>query len=314
MRLVVTSNSSMNVLVTGASGFFGSHITRALLRRGHDVSAFHRNSTDFRRIEEERRHVRLWNLSSCSLDEPFRIKGRIDAVLHTAACYGRDGESFSEVQRTNTVFPLELMEAASRNGCGLFINMDTYFHKEYEAFNYVTAYSLSKKHIVEWARNVASLLGIRVVNLKLEHLFGPDDHAAKFTMQVLGACLRNDPALPLTRGEQKRDFVYVTDAVQATLAILERSYDASGFEAHEIGAGELVELKEFVEYIHHTSGSSTLLGFGMLPYRVGEIMASKADNTSLLEMGWKISVPWKRGVELLVDATCREHRAIKGES
>ena len=277
------------------------------------MSALHRDSTDFRRIEGERQHVRWWNLSNCLLDEPFRIAGRIDAVLHTAACYGRDGESFSEVQRTNTVFPLELMEAASRNNCGLFLNMDTYFHKESEAFNYITGYSLSKKHFVEWARNVASLLGIRVINLKLEHLFGPDDHAAKFAMQVVEACLRGEPMLPLTHGEQKRDFVYVTDAVEATLGVLERSYETPGFEAHEIGAGDLVKLKEFVEYIRYVSGSSTLLGFGMLPYRVGEIMESKADNASLVELGWKISVPWKRGVELLVDATRRKHLEIKGE-
>lgn len=244
--------------------------------------------------------IRWFNLSECSLRAPFGEAGRIDVVVHAAASYGRSGEASSEVQKTNTLFPLELLETAASFRCPLFVNMDTYFHKEQEVFSYVTNYSISKKHFVDWARCLAPLTGIRVVNLKLEHLYGPYDHEAKFTTSIAGACLRNERSLRLTKGEQRRDFVYVEDAVSALCLIVNGDLKEPGFEGHEIGTGATISIRQFVEFVHTAAQSTTELLFGELPYREGEIMHSVADNASLSRLGWRVKTSLREGIDRLL--------------
>lgn len=295
----------MKVLFTGATGFFGSHAARALLAAGHEVYAYYRKETDFWRLAKERSAIRWFNLTSDSLNAPFSCGRAPDAVIHAAACYGRDGESSSAVASVNTLFPIQLMEAAAQSGCGLFLNIDTYFHKEHKDFNYVTNYSLSKKHLVEWAQTLAPRAGIRVANLKLEHLFGPDDHTAKFAMSIASACVRSVPEIQLTPGAQVRDFIFISDAVSAIQVILKKADPSPGFESHEVGSGQGKSVREFVAYVKHAAASTTRLNFGALPYRQGEIMHSVANNTSLTTLGWEISVPWERGVDRLVESIRR---------
>jgi CDP-paratose synthetase len=290
----------MKVIFTGATGFFGSHAVRALLAAGHEVYAYCRKETDFWRLSKERSDIRWFNLTTESLKAPFFCGRAPDAVIHAAACYGRDGESSSAVASVNTLFPIQLIEAAAQSGCGLFVNIDTYFHKEHKDFNYVTNYSLSKKHLVEWAHTLAPRSGIRVANLKLEHVFGPDDNTAKFVMSIALDCVKSVPEIQLTPGAQVRDFIFISDAVSAVQMILNKADSRPGFESHEVGSGEGRSVRAFVEYVKHAAASSTHLNFGALPYRQGEIMHSVANNASLATLGWELSVPWRDGVERLI--------------
>jgi CDP-paratose synthetase len=279
----------MKVLVTGATGFLGSHLVKALLQAGHKVSILKRSFSDTWRIDDVIKQLDCYDIDRCVLDAPFKAQGKFDAVIHTATCYGRKGESIEEIFKSNTLFPLKLLETAFLFNTTTFFNTDTILSK------YLNSYSLSKKHFVEWGKQFSSMEKIRFVNIQLEHMYGPSDDESKFTTYVINNCLANIPELKLTLGEQKRDFIYIDDVVAAYLLLLLAS-SRKMYQDFELGSGKTISIRQFVETVHMLVGASTVLNFGAIPYRKGEIMESNADINALKEMGWAPTVSLIEGI------------------
>lgn len=269
----------MKILVTGATGFLGSHLLKALLHDGHEVAILKRSFSNTWRIKDIVGQLISYDLDKCKLDEPFKRQGNFDAVIHTATSYGRKEETIREIATINTLFPLELLETASSFQTPIFINTDTVLNK------CLNAYSLSKKHFMEWGKYYAFQRNVQFVNIKLEHIYGPKDDTSKFTTFIIKSCLDNVPEINLTLGEQKRDFIYIDDAVDAYIRILRRN-NLERFQDYELGSGKTVSIREFVETVHQMAHSRTVLNFGAIPYREEETMESKADIKALMKIGW----------------------------
>jgi nucleoside-diphosphate-sugar epimerase len=231
----------------------------------------------------------------------------VDAVIHTATCYGRNGETAAEIFEANTVFPLRLLETATYFNSGIFFNTDTFFNSESKfntgSFNYkyLNYYMLSKKHFYEWGKLYANNKKICFVNIRLEHVFGPGDDSSKFTSQVINSCLANISELKLTPGEQKRDFIYVDNVVDAYEVLLEKVINQSNlFQEYELGSGKAVTIREFVETVHKLTKSTTRLNFGALPYREDEIMNSEANIEKLDCLGWRCKISLIDGISEII--------------
>jgi nucleoside-diphosphate-sugar epimerase len=285
----------MKVLVTGATGFLGSHIVKALLKDVHQVIILKRSFSDARRIVKVLPLIAAYDLDQCELEEPFKYHGKIDAVIHTATCYGRNGERESHVFEVNTAFPLRLLEVAA------LFNTDTFFNTDTILYKYLNSYALSKKHFLEWGKQFANLGKIRFVNIKLEHIYGPGDDDSKFTTHVIKSCLRNVPELKLTAGEQKRDFIYIDDVVSAYCLLLQIAHEQpSLFQDYGLGSGKATSIREFVETVHRLTQSKTVLKFGALAYRQHEIMESKANVEPLKTLGWDSKVSLEEGIQAVI--------------
>jgi nucleoside-diphosphate-sugar epimerase len=279
----------MKILLTGATGFLGSHLARQFIAEGHDVVALRRPASSMRRVAEIQASI-SWCMVDDLWESPRRILEGVDVIVHTAASYGRNNESLAEVFDTNTAFPLRLLEAACASGVESFINTDTALPR---AFN---AYSLSKAQFADWGRYFAEKKGIAFINFLLEHMYGPDDDPTKFSDHVIEACLSNQPELRLTPSEQKRDFVFIDDVVTAYSTVL-RYGDLKGYHDIPLGSGHAVSIREFVESVHQLTGSSTTLRFSALPYRDNEVMLSEADTRQLRALGWTCRNSLKSGLK-----------------
>ena len=284
----------MRILVTGATGFLGSHIIRILLKEGYEVIILKRSFSDIWRIKNEIDQVNVYDIDKCSLETPFLEQGNIDAVIHTATCYGRNGESLNQVYQTNVSFPLELLEIAALFNTKAFFNTDTVLYK------YLNYYSLSKKQFLEWGRILAKEGKINFVNMKLEHIYGLQDDASKFVGYVIKQCRDNVKELNLTKGEQKRDFIYIDDVVNAYAVILQNKRYIRGFVEYAVGTGETVSIKYFVELVRQLTNSHTKLNFGAIPYRENEIMESKSNIESLTNLGWKPEITLQQGISKML--------------
>ena len=269
------------ILLTGGTGYLGSYLSKALVTKGYDLIILKRKSSSLLRISSIIPKITLYSIENLDYSILFNTHRKIDAVIHTATCYGRHGEKPAEIFEANTAFPLRLMDAANTAGVETFINTDTTLNKK------INLYSLSKSHFLEWGKRFCKLNKMFFVNMRLEHFYGPEDSDTKFTMHVMNSCLRNVPELKLTLGEQMRDFIYIDDVVSAYMIILEKIKGFSkNFNDFDVGSGKAVAIREFVEKIHQITKSQTNLAFGSIPYRPGEIMCSNANIKPLLELGW----------------------------
>lgn len=289
--------SGRSIVVTGATGFIGTHLLDGLLAAGYTVVALHRRGVP----EGLRRHDRLlWraveDAAVCfSQSHP-------DAVIHLATCYGT-GFSLSEVVASNVSMPLRLLELAIAEGCPLFINTDTFFAKPEFNYLHMRPYIQSKNDFLRWATLATEeASATKVVNARLEHVYGPGDGAQKFIPHVLTKLLGND-TLALTLGEQLRDFVHVDDVVDAYLTIL-KSFDKlpSGLTEVQVGAGTSHSIRTFVETARSLCRSTSRLDFGTLPYRPQEIMCSVADIAPLTALGWIPRHTLASGIRSTLDA------------
>lgn len=271
----------MRIILTGITGYLGSHLAAALLASGSEVIGLKRKSSSLFRIEHLLPKLELHNVEDVNLEEIFAKHGKIDAVIHTATCYGRNGESAHQITEANLAFPLQLLVAAISSGVSTFMNTGTVLDKM------LNPYALSKGQFAEWGRYFALQKKIRFINLNLEHFYGPGDDKSKFTTHVIQSCLTSVPELNLTLGEQLRDFIQIDDVVAAYLLMLNKceSFDGAFIEL-EVGSGCAVSIRQFVETVHRLTASLTRLNFGAQPYRTGETMFSQANIDTLRALGW----------------------------
>ncbi|OAI07115.1 NAD-dependent epimerase/dehydratase family protein [Methylomonas methanica] len=285
----------MRVLVTGVTGYLGSHLATELLKEGHEVIALKRKLSSLNRIQAILPRLALYNLEETNLAELFAGFGKFDAIIHTATCYGRNGESISQITEANLLFPLKLLEAAVFGNVDVYINTDTALDK------LLNPYTLSKGQFSEWGKYFAHQEKIRFINLRLEHFYGAGDDDSKFTTHVINSCLANVPELNLTLGEQRRDFIHINDVITAYLLLLnKRDAFADWFIEFAVGSGVAVTIRQFVETVHNLTASTTRLNFGVLPYRAGESMLSQANVSALQALGWHCDHDLVQGLQMTI--------------
>jgi len=293
------------VLLTGGTGFLGSAVLRALQRRGVPVVLLKRSVSDTWRIADlldGRPGVTVHDVDRTPLEAAFANQA-VEAVLHMATAYGRHGELLGDLLEANVLYPVRLLQAAVKNGAKVFLNTDTFSAKVDELPDGLAGYVLTKRHFRQCGELLARAHGIRFVNLRVEHAYGPLDRSDKFVPTLVRALLTNQAEFELTPGEQVRDFIYVDDVVAACVTLLENHSALPGNPATvDVGTGSGRSLESMVRLARELCGSSTELRFGALPYRAGELMHSVADTSVLRGLGWRPAVSLNDGLARTIEA------------
>ncbi|KMZ41878.1 MULTISPECIES: NAD-dependent epimerase/dehydratase family protein [Bacillales] len=291
----------MKILVTGATGFLGSQLVKALRLDGHTVIILKRSTSDCSRIQEILPDLITYDADRGQWEAPFFEQGRIDAIIHTATCYGRNNESHTTMVDANVTFPLKLLDIAMRFGTPVFLNTDTFSSAPIRLSQHLQPYNLTKRQFREWGKCLADTSSLQFVNIRLEHVYGPYDNTNKFVTSVIKSCLENQPELRLTEGKQARDFIYVEDVVSAFRVLLAHAARLpAGFTEYQVGTGTATSIREFVERVHQMTQSSTVLKFGSIAYTDREIMHSQADTRSLQALGWNHRVKLEDGLSKIM--------------
>lgn len=284
----------MKILVTGATGFLGSHLVRALHREGHELTILKRSLSSTGRLNDLLPNLISYDLDACSLDSIF--SHTYDAIIHAATCYGRAGEPASVIQEANVDFPLGLLEKAAAAGVTTFLNTDTSLPAD------LNFYSLSKQHFKDWGRIFADHQMIRFVNVRLEHFYGAGDDDSKFVSYIIRGCLNNIAELALTAGEQQRDFIHIDDVCAAYLLLLQKGPEAGAYlQEYQVGSGASIRIRALVEMVHDLCDSKTALKFGAVPYRENEVMQSRADISDLAGLGWSCKISLADGIRKTIE-------------
>lgn len=290
------------ILLTGATGFLGSHLLKELIKKKYKVVILKRSTSDLRRIKHLLKKIKTYDVDKQDIEKAFEDQ-KINIVIHTAVNYGRNNDSILDVVESNLVYSLKILDCCLKFNVNFFVNTDTFSNTGNLLQKYLNSYNLSKKQFVEWLQQQSNK--IKIVNLKLQHMYGPNDNNNKFVEWVGSSIKNNVHELKLTKGKQKRDFIYIDDVVSAYITVISTPHKLAEFSEFDVGTGQLTTVKTFVKklkkiYENEFYKSKTHLDFGSIPYREHEMMTVKVDNSGLINLGWSVKTTLKKGLLHLV--------------
>lgn len=298
----------MRVLITGATGFIGSYVARALLERGWAVAVVVRREADAWRIADilPRLHVITGDLLAGAPDTPAIAAFGPRLTIHLA-WDGVAGSARNDARQVDNVYAsIRLLDAVRAAGCRRFIGFGS--HAEYgttgrrldeaSPTDPKTMYGISKL-ATEWlAHRLCQLHEVRFVWLRLFAAYGPRDATHWLIPYVILTLLRGERPR-LTAGTQRLDYLFVEDLTDAVVRV------ASNPDVHGIfnlASGDAPTVRRLAEHIRDLIDPSLPLGLGEIPYGPQPVPDLVADNTRLrTAIGWEPQTSLPEGLRRTIE-------------
>lgn len=292
----------MQILLTGVTGFIGSHLARFLVQEKHNVYALIRPQSDLWRIQDILPQLKPVTANLLNLNEVYSYleKIRPELCIHMAwyAVPGKYLHSTKNIEMLNAT--VRLAAHLENLGCRKFIGIGTCF--EYDtSLGYLSETSLTRPNNLYAAcklaaqmilAQLANISKMQVAWLRLFYQYGPFEHQKRLVPAVICELLQNQP-VKVTKGEQVRDFLYIEDVVAAIWAVSQSNLTGPV----NIGSGRPVQVRELVAQIGKLLNRLDLVNFGALPYRESDPMFVCANNRLLVEhTGWQPRYGLKDGL------------------
>lgn len=306
---------SMNkVLVSGATGFIGSHLTRKLVKEGFNVAIIHRRNSNMWRIKDLIDKVISYDINLQDTDAVIKAVAdfKPEIIFHLAAYYAVEHrpEEISPMIETNVLGTTNLSEAAIAAEVKLFVNTSTCFiyeqnaekRKEDTNLKPLNLYALTKIKAEQACTFYSEKYGLKAITFRLFPPYGPSDHERRLIPYVIRSLLEGN-RLELTSGKQKWDFVYVLDIVDAYFKLLSIPVFPKKHEIFNIGTGNAVSVREVVSRIKEIIGTRLKLEWGTISDRKNEVWFTCADiNKVKTFLKWEPKVQaLNEGLELTVE-------------
>ena len=301
------------VLVTGASGFIGSHLTRRLLDDGAEVHVLTSvvSSVYPTRLVDLRDRLRLHeaSLTDRGALELVAAEVKPDYVLHLGA-YTHVGKSWQRVDeciQVNVQGTVNLLMALAPHGYKRFVNagtseiygdIDVPFREDKQPHP-VSPYSVSKYAAEEFCRLFAESHGWPIVRVRPFNAYGPAQSPDRVIPEIITRALRGEP-LRMTQGRQTREFNYVEDLAEGF--VLAATTPGVEGELFNLGCGVDVSMRDVATTILRLMGDPIEAEFGALADRPTEIWEMRCDPTKSAErLGYKARTSLEDGLARTID-------------
>lgn len=302
--MIAVDKFSRKVLLTGATGFTGSAVLRALLDADWQVDILIRPSSSMSLINDIKSKIGVYFYNG-DTDEMTKIVSSVspDVVIHIASMVvGKHKSSdVTPIIESNILFGTQLLEAMAQSGTKYFINTGTYWeHFQNSHYSPVELYAASKFAFQNILQYYVELKGIQAITLKLFDAYGPHDPRSKL-MNLLLRASNTGEHVQMTKGEQKIDLIHVDDVAAAYVAAAERLCNglAHGHEVYGVGTGNRLNVKEVVAVFEKISGKKINIEWGKRPYRDREVM-----DPCLLDVlpGWTPRIGIEEGISSILSS------------
>jgi len=293
------------ILITGSSGFIGTNLLISLQSQNYVLAVINRSrNTEFENITNY-----IGDICDYSFIEKTILDFQPNKVFHLAGYKNRSSniEEVSLSLKVNLMGTLNLYEALTKVSTVESIialgTTDEYGIQnssfvESSIENPISPYGFSKLCGTKLAKFFNNNFNLPVIVLRPTIAYGPFQANDMFIPSLINTLIANKE-FKMTEGNQLRDFIYISDLVEAILIISENQ-NCNG-EIFNIGSEESLMLKVVASDIGSYLNKGHLLKFGSIPYRQNEVMQYKTCTEKINNIiGWFPKVSLKKGIELTV--------------
>jgi UDP-glucuronate 4-epimerase len=310
------TSESKTILVTGAAGFIGCHLSKKLLDQGHQVigldningyysvqlkldrlkqlgvdevaegelvsSATYSNQFQFIKIDLENRN------ELNSLFNRFKFDVVCNLAAQAGVRYSIDNPNV--YVDTNVVGFMNLLECVRHSDVKKLIfassssvygnNKNTPFKTTDQVDHPVSLYAATKKSNELMAYTYSYLYNIQTIGLRFFTVYGPWGRPDMAMFLFTDAILNNKPIKVFNHGNLSRDFTYIDDIVNGVeKTLLQEQPDQKNYSLYNIGNGSPVQLMDFIKAIEKSTAK--IAQKEMLPMQPGDVVKTWADTTNL---------------------------------
>ncbi|MFA5554279.1 MAG: GDP-mannose 4,6-dehydratase [Phycisphaerae bacterium] len=294
----------MKVLITGAAGFIGSHLTDKLLSEGFEVIGVD-NFDDFYDPEIKRK-----NLTRASQNNRFKLiqadirdskqmeqalSGGIEIIVHLAAKAGvrpsiEQPLLYADVNINGTMV---LLESARKNNISKFIfgssssvygnNKKVPFSEDDNVDFPISPYAATKKACELICHTYHSLYNISISCLRFFTVYGPRQRPDLAIHKFAKLIEQNKPIPVFGDGNMMRDFTYIDDIINGTIAAMNK---CCGFNIYNLGESQPIKLSSLIELLESALGKKAIKQH--LPAQPGDVEQTYADiSKAQKELGYQ---------------------------
>ncbi|OGQ97971.1 MAG: capsular biosynthesis protein CpsI [Deltaproteobacteria bacterium RIFOXYD12_FULL_57_12] len=328
---------NQKILVTGAAGFIGFHLSKKLLENGAQVVGLD-NLNDYYDPNLKRARLallapdaRFCHVSTDLADRPAMAAlfagEKFDAVVNLAAQAGvrYSLENPHSYVDTNLVGFVNLLEGCRHSGVKHLVfassssvygaNTKMPFSVHDNVDHPLSLYAASKKANELMAHTYSHLFGLPVTGLRFFTVYGPWGRPDMALFLFTRAILEDRPIDVFNYGRMVRDFTYIDDIVEGVFRVIQRrptanpdwradapdpATSAGPYRIYNIGNNQKVDLLRYIEVLEECLGKKAVKNF--LPMQMGDVPATYADVDDLVrDVGFKPDTAIEQGIRRFVD-------------
>jgi nucleoside-diphosphate-sugar epimerase len=286
----------MNILITGGTGFIGTHLIKALSNH-YKIHVLVPPDLDFTVPE----YVSVFEFSENIRElHQYINENQIEGIIHLATLYvaQHQAEQIKDIILSNVYLGTAILESIKNTQVKWFINTGTYwqnFKSDSKEYCPANLYAASKQAFIDMAAFYTETSSLRFVTLKLSDTFGKGDTRRKLFNIFKEAADTKEPLL-MSKGEQYLDILYIDDIISGfthLINLLEQ--DKELLNEYVLVAQQRYNLKEIAGIFEKVSGKKLQIVWGGRPYREREIMCPWQKGTPL--PGWKAKLSLEDGIK-----------------
>ena len=304
----------MNILVTGAAGFIGSHLSEKLLKEGHQVVGFDNFDPFYNREIKEENIKRALSHDSFELVEGdirnFEDLSKIsedhdfEVVVHLAAKAGvrpsiEDPVVYSEVNVIGTQNVLEMMKSREikrlvfASSSSVYGNSTEVPYKEtMNVNNPISPYAATKIAGEVLCHNYWHLYGISVTCLRFFTVYGPRQRPEMAIAKFVRNAYDKEPITIYGDGSASRDFTFVEDILQGVMSAVEKDLN---YEIINLGESETINLNDLLILIEELTEQKIQREY--LPMQPGDVKTTYAEIEKAKRLlNYKPATPVREGI------------------
>jgi len=292
----------MRYVVTGAAGFIGSHLSEALIARGHDVAGVD-CFTDYYDPALKEENAAGLDVARLDLAEGNLELAGVDGVFHLAGQPGvrSFGDVFEEYVRRNLLASRRVFETAAAAGTRVVFASSSSIYGDAERYptleetepRPISPYGITKLGCEQLAHAYAQSFGLDVVVLRYFTFYGPRQRPDMALARIVGALAHGSSFELYGDGLQSRSFTYVADGVEATIAAMER---ARAGAVYNVGGGGEATMREAIATLEQVSGHT--LDLVERPAAAGDVRRTSAEVGRIeRDLGWRATTSLQDGLQ-----------------